>query len=105
MGQRSISSVWIDHAGQNPKIAQVGIKFSQWLTIHGFALNVNMNLSGFNRTVHCGITDCQVCNLNQFAPDVRIEQVKNAIAQTFAEIFDLDMQISFDSSQHIHVHL
>jgi lipoyl(octanoyl) transferase len=84
LGQRSISRVWIDHAGQNPKIAQVGIKFSQWITMHGFALNVNMDLSGFDRIVPCGITDCKVCNLNQFAPDVRIEQVKKLTATLVA---------------------
>jgi lipoate-protein ligase B len=52
-----------------------------------------MDLSGFDRIVPCGITDCQVCNLNQFVSDVRIEQVKIAIAQTFAKIFDLEMHL------------
>jgi lipoyl(octanoyl) transferase len=89
---QGLTGVWIDNAGQNQKIAQVGIKVSQWITMHGFALNVNMDLSGFDRIVPCGITDCQVCNLNQFAPDVGVEQVKIAIGQTFAEVFDLEMQ-------------
>ncbi|MFN5725721.1 MAG: lipoyl(octanoyl) transferase LipB, partial [Pseudanabaena sp.] len=89
---QGLTGVWINQSGQNQKIAQVGIKVSQWITMHGFALNVNMDLSGFDRIVPCGITDCQVCNLNQFVSDVRIEQVKIAIAQTFAKIFDLDMQ-------------
>ena len=87
---QGLTGVWIENAGQNQKIAQVGIKVSQWITMHGFALNVNMDLSGFDRIVPCGITDCQVCNLNQFVPNVGVEQVKTAIAQTFAEIFDLD---------------
>jgi lipoyl(octanoyl) transferase len=89
---QGLTGVWIDNAGQNQKIAQVGIKVSQWITMHGFALNVNMDLSGFDRIVPCGITDCQVCNLNQFVPDVKCEEVKIAIAQTFAEIFNLEMQ-------------
>ena len=89
---QGLTGVWINQSGQNQKIAQVGIKVSQWITMHGFALNVNMDLSGFDRIVPCGITDCQVCNLNQFVSDVRIEQVKIAIAQTFAKIFDLDIQ-------------
>jgi lipoyl(octanoyl) transferase len=87
---QGLTGVWIDNAGQNQKIAQVGIKVSQWITMHGFALNVNMDLSGFDCIVPCGITDCQVCNLNQFVPNVGVKQVKIAIAQTFAEIFDLD---------------
>ncbi len=89
---QGLTGVWINQSGQNQKIAQVGIKVSQWISMHGFALNVNMDLSGFDRIVPCGITDCQVCNLNQFVSDVRIEQVKIAIAQTFAKIFDLDIQ-------------
>ncbi len=90
---QGLTGVWIDNAGQNQKIAQVGIKVSQWITMHGFALNVNMDLSGFDRIVPCGITDCQVCNLNQFVPDIEFVKVQAAIAQTFAEIFDLAMQM------------
>lgn len=90
---QGLTGVWIDNAGQNQKIAQVGIKVSQWITMHGFALNVNMDLSGFDRIVPCGITDCQVCNLNQFVPDIEFVKVQAAIAQTFAEIFDLEMQM------------
>ena len=90
---QGLTGVWINVAGQYQKIAQVGIKVSQWITMHGFALNVCMDLSGFDRIVPCGITDCQVCNLNQFVPDVRIEQVKEAIAQIFATIFDLELQL------------
>jgi lipoyl(octanoyl) transferase len=86
-----LTGVWINVAGENQKIAQVGIKVSQWITMHGFALNICMDLSGFDRIVPCGISDCQVCNLNQFAPEIKFAQVKQAIAVTFAEIFDLEL--------------
>jgi lipoyl(octanoyl) transferase len=89
---QGLTGVWINQSGQSQKIAQIGIKVSQWITMHGFALNVNMDLSGFERIVPCGITDCQVCNLNQFVSDVSIGQVKIAIAQTFSQIFDLELQ-------------
>ncbi|MBD2175402.1 lipoyl(octanoyl) transferase LipB [Pseudanabaena sp. FACHB-1998] len=89
---QGLTGVWIDNAGQVQKIAQVGIKVSQWITMHGFALNINMDLTGFNRIVPCGITDCQVCNLNQFVSNVDFVEVKKAIAQTFAETFNLEMQ-------------
>ena len=88
---QGLTGVWIDNAGQMQKIAQVGIKVSQWITMHGFALNVCMDLSGFDRIVPCGITDCKVCNLNQFV-SVEFVDVRNAIAQTFAEIFNLELQ-------------
>ena len=93
---QGLTGVWINNAAQNQKIAQIGIKISQWITMHGFALNVCMDLSGFDRIVPCGITDCQVCNLNQFVPDIEFVQVKEAIAQTFAEIFDLELQFPMD---------
>lgn len=93
---QGLTGVWLDRAGQYQKIAQVGIKVSQWITMHGFALNVCMDLSGFDRIVPCGISNCQVCNLNQFAINVDFEQVKKAIAQTFAEIFNLEMQLQRD---------
>ncbi len=97
---QGLTGVWINNAEQNQKnalknalkIAQVGIKVSQWITMHGFALNVCMDLSGFDRIVPCGLADCQVCNLNQFVTDVKFEQVKQAIAQTFGDVFNLEMQ-------------
>ena len=61
--------------------------------MHGFALNICMDLSGFERIVACGISDCHVCNLNQFLPNVDFVSVKKAIAQTFAEIFNLEIQL------------
>ncbi|PZU98370.1 MAG: lipoyl(octanoyl) transferase [Pseudanabaena sp.] len=90
---QGLTGVWINNAGQNQKIAQVGIKVSQWITMHGFALNVNMDLSGFNQIVPCGISDCQVCNLHQFVPDIQLADVQQAISQTFGELFDLEMQL------------
>ena len=90
---QGLTGVWIDNVGQKQKIAQVGIKVSQWITMHGFALNVCMDLSGFDRIVPCGITDCQVCNLNQFVPNIEFIKVKEAIAPTFAKIFDLELQL------------
>ena len=95
---QGLTGVWINYKGQNQKIAQVGIKVSQWITMHGFALNVEMDLSGFDRIVPCGITNCRVCNLNQFVPDVQIQEIKSAIAKTFAEIFNLELQFAVMSS-------
>ena len=86
-----LTGVWIEQNGQSQKIAQVGIKVSQWVTMHGFALNVSMDLAGFARIVPCGIADCQVCNLQDFAPDVSLLDVRAAIAQSFADVFDLTL--------------
>lgn len=87
-----LTGVWIEQNGQFQKIAQVGIKVSQWVTMHGFALNVAMDLTGFERIVPCGIADCQVCNVQDFAPDVSLPQVRSAIAEVFADVFNLQME-------------
>jgi lipoyl(octanoyl) transferase len=95
---QGLTGVWINNKGQNQKIAQVGIKVSQWITMHGFALNVEMDLSGFDRIVPCGISNCHVCNLNQFVPEVQFQEIKWAIAKTFGEIFNVDLQLQAISS-------
>ena len=67
-----LTGVWLDHgdgpnrkaaprnAGPPRKICAMGVKASRWVTMHGFALNVNTDLSYFNHIVPCGITDTAV---------------------------------------------
>ncbi len=83
-----LTGVWVD----GEKIAQVGIKVSRWITMHGFALNVNMDLAGFDHIVPCGISDRSCCHLAQFIPDLGIQQVREAIAQSFATVFDVNFK-------------
>merc|ERR1712137_1016464 len=57
-----------DHTGvwtTDGKIAAIGINVARWLTMHGLALNVNCDLSGFSRIVPCGIEDRSVASLQQ----------------------------------------
>lgn len=60
-----LTGVWID--GENPskarKICAMGVKLSRWVTMHGFALNVNTDLDYFNYIVPCGITDKAVTSM------------------------------------------
>jgi lipoyl(octanoyl) transferase len=83
-----LTGVWIGEE----KIAQIGIKVSRWITMHGFAVNVNMDLTGFDRIVPCGISDRSCCHLAQFVPNLNIQQVREVIAQSFATIFDVELQ-------------
>jgi lipoyl(octanoyl) transferase len=85
-----LTGVWIE----DRKIAQVGIKVSRWITMHGFALNVDMDLAGFDRIVPCGISDRSVCSLAQFIPDINREVVKAAIALAFAKVFNFEMHVT-----------
>jgi lipoyl(octanoyl) transferase len=80
-----LTGVWVG----GEKIAQVGIKVSRWVTMHGFALNVDMDLAGFDRIIPCGIRDRTCCQLAQFVLGTSIEQVRAAIVQSFATVFDV----------------
>ena len=55
------TGVWIE----DRKIAAIGIKVTRWITMHGFALNVNTDLSLFNGIIPCGITNKKVTSLKK----------------------------------------
>ena len=78
-----LTGVWLE----GYKVAAIGIKVSRWITMHGFALNVCPDLTGFQRIVPCGIADKPVGSLAQFLPDIQLEQVRQEVAQAFAEVF------------------
>lgn len=78
-----LTGVWV----KNTKIAAIGIKVKRWVTMHGFALNVTADLTGFQRIVPCGIKNKSVSSLNQFVPNIKIEQVKQDLIKVFSEVF------------------
>ncbi|MBD2103199.1 lipoyl(octanoyl) transferase LipB [Leptolyngbya sp. FACHB-261] len=82
-----LSGVWVE----GRKLAAVGIKVSRWLTMHGIALNVDPDLTGFTQIVPCGIADRPVGSLAQFCPEVRLEVVQQQMATAFATVLGLDL--------------
>ena len=82
-----LTGVWVN----GRKVAAIGIKVSRWITMHGFALNVCPDLEGFDRIVPCGIPDKPVGSLVQFVPDIAIEQVRQEVAISFAEVFGVTL--------------
>jgi lipoyl(octanoyl) transferase len=81
-----LTGVWVEGS----KVAAIGIKVSRWITMHGFALNVCPDLSGFGRIVPCGIVDKPVGSLEQFLPGITVEEVRQRVAVTFAKVFHLE---------------
>ena len=81
------TGVWVE----DRKVAAIGIKVSRWITMHGFALNVCPDLSGFDRIVPCGITDKAVGSLEQFIPGMTIEHVREQVTIAFAGVFDVSL--------------
>ncbi len=82
-----MTGVWLE----GRKVAAIGIKVSRWITMHGFALNVCPELSGFERIVPCGIADKPVGSLDQFLPGIRVEDVRQLVAAKFATVFGVEL--------------
>lgn len=82
------TGVWIEEK----KIAAIGIKVSRWITMHGFAFNVNTNLSMFKGIIPCGIIDKDVTSLkNELGKDVTISEVKESLLENFKTVFGYDV--------------
>lgn len=88
-----LTGVWIDPTSENPrKICALGVKASRWVTMHGFAFNVNTNLDYFNYIVPCGITDKAVTSLQkELGVEVDITEVKDKILQHLTELFEFNI--------------
>jgi lipoyl(octanoyl) transferase len=83
-----LTGVWIDGC----KVAAIGIKVSRWITMHGFALNVDPDLSGFTQIVPCGIADKPIGSLAQFVPGITLAAVRQQVAIAFGEVFNVRLE-------------
>ena len=87
-----LTGVWIDHdrGSQARKICALGVKTSRWVTMHGFALNVNTELQYFNYIVPCGINDKAVTSMSQeLGQEVDIAAVKKNLKEKIREQFGM----------------
>lgn len=85
------TGVWLDpdSKGKERKICAMGIKCSRWITMHGFAFNVNTDLNYFNFIVPCGIKNKQVTSLQkELGREVAMDEVKEKVKRNFEKIFD-----------------
>ncbi len=81
-----LTGVWVKRS----KIASIGIGVRRWVTWHGFALNVNTDLSWFDTIVPCGISQVQMTSIKEWkrsAEDVEMETVCGSLVKYFAEAF------------------
>lgn len=81
------TGVWLE----GKKIAAIGIKVRRWITMHGFAINVCPDMSGFKRIVPCGIADKPVGNLQEFVPNLTVDRVRVDVAKAFASVFQIKL--------------
>ena len=85
------TGVWIDPdtKGKERKICAIGVRCSRWITMHGFALNVNTDLSYFNNIIPCGIENKQVTSIEkELGTKVDYAEAKEKLKKNFEKVFD-----------------
>jgi len=83
-----LTGVWVG----NEKIGAIGVRIARWITSHGFALNVNTDLSYFQMIVPCGITDKGVTSLSRLTGrSIDTRDVAQIAAVNFGKVFGREM--------------
>ncbi len=83
------TGVWLDVAKNPRKICALGVRSSRWVTMHGFALNVNTDLSYYKLIIPCGISKKDVTSLeSELNKKIDLEEVKTKIKYHFANVFN-----------------
>lgn len=89
-----LTGVWIDYIEQKypRKICALGVKSSRWVTMHGFAFNVNPDLSYFGNIIPCGIDDKAVTSLSQeLGREVNLQEVKEKVKNHLINLFEMEL--------------
>jgi lipoyl(octanoyl) transferase len=97
-GERSAgeTGVWLDPEvpGKERKICAMGVRCSRWITMHGFAFNVNTNLDYFNKIIPCGIENKQVTSLQkELNTSLNIEDAKEKLKRNFEKVFGIKFRL------------
>jgi lipoyl(octanoyl) transferase len=86
-----LTGIWVG----DQKLAAIGVRISRWVTSHGFALNVNTDLSHFGLIVPCGITDKGVTSLERLLGHaLPMDEVAETVARQFAALFSGELTYS-----------
>ena len=91
-----LTGVWLDadHPQKARKISAFGVKSSRWVTMHGFAFNVNTNLDYFNHIVPCGIPDKAVTSLEkELGAPQDMKKVENILKEKLAALFEMKLVV------------
>jgi lipoyl(octanoyl) transferase len=95
-GERSSgeTGVWLDATlkGKERKICAMGVRCSRWVTMHGFAFNVNTDLNYFNHIIPCGIENKKVTSLEkELSRPLDYEEVKEKVKYYFEKVFEAEL--------------
>jgi lipoyl(octanoyl) transferase len=89
-----LTGVWLDFLEQkNPrKICALGVKSSRWVTMHGFAFNINADIGYFNNIVPCGIADKAVTSMHlELGHPLEETEVKEKVKNHLVELFEMEL--------------
>jgi lipoyl(octanoyl) transferase len=87
------TGVWLDADNEKArKICAMGVRCSRWVTMHGFAFNVNANLDYFKNIVPCGIDDKDVTSMQrELGHQLNMEEVKGKLKNYIADLFKMEL--------------
>ena len=94
-----LTGVWVEPENQEKarKICALGIRCSRWVTMHGFAFNVNTDLSYFKHIIPCGIDDKAVTSLAfELGKQVDMNELKSILKNHLAQLFNFNYINSYD---------
>lgn len=89
-----LTGVWLDHIEQKSprKICAMGVKASRWVTMHGFAFNVNPNLAYFKNIIPCGIEDKAVTSMQaELGYELNLNEVAEKLKGHLADLFGMKL--------------
>ncbi|MCX6274198.1 MAG: lipoyl(octanoyl) transferase LipB [Bacteroidetes bacterium] len=91
---KGLTGVWLDAEDPDKarKIAAFGVRCSRWITMHGFAFNINTDLSYFGNIIPCGIEDKAVTSLQkELGRIVEMEEVKSKVKKHIVQLFEMSI--------------
>ncbi|MFH0992542.1 MAG: lipoyl(octanoyl) transferase LipB [bacterium] len=87
--EEGMTGVWVN----GEKIAAIGVKVSRWRTMHGFAFNVNTDLTKFDRIIPCGIFHKGVTSLQRILGNaIPLEEVQDKLVNSFSNVFKCEIK-------------
>ena len=83
--------VWTSSDGRTAKVASIGVRVDRGVTLHGFALNVDLDLSPFTHIVPCGLEGCETTSMSEIMQSpVSLPLIARQVAEIFSSVFHLE---------------